>query len=125
MPLIVVAEDEFLIADMLVCVLEDEGHRVEAAAHGLAALELVRAHKPDLLITDFMMPVMTGLELASALKSERELNSVPILLVSGAQAALGRERADLFDRVIDKPYKLSELLAAVSDLLDADGNGPA
>jgi CheY-like chemotaxis protein len=70
MPLIVVAEDEFLIADMLVSVLEAEGHRVEPAAHGLAALNLIRAHTPDLLITDIMMPVMTGVELASALKSE-------------------------------------------------------
>lgn len=107
---IVVAEDEFLIADMLVVTLEDAGHEVRSAANGASALELIRTETPDLVITDFMMPLMTGLELAEAIRGEPKLRHLPIILVSGAQGSIARGRSDLFDHVIDKPYALSEVL---------------
>jgi CheY-like chemotaxis protein len=113
---IVVVEDEFLIADMLVVSLEEAGHQVRAAAHGAAALQLIREQTPDLVITDFMMPLMTGLELAEALKADTQLSKLPILLVSGAQGAIARDRQDLFDLVLDKPYRLDTILDAVEQL---------
>ncbi|MEW9612797.1 response regulator [Shinella sp. S4-D37] len=63
MPLIVIAEDELLLADMLAAMLEDAGYEVAAAAHGRGALTLVRERRPQLVITDFMMPLMTVLNL--------------------------------------------------------------
>ncbi|MFC3212793.1 MULTISPECIES: response regulator [Novosphingobium] len=113
---IVVAEDEFLIADLLVVSLEEAGHEVHDAAHGADALKLVRSLQPDLVITDFMMPLMTGLELAEAMKADSALQAIPIILVSGAQGAIARSRADLFDLVFDKPYAMERLLTAVSEL---------
>jgi len=113
---IVVAEDEFLIADMLVVSLEDAGHVVHSAAHGAAALHLAREHQPDVIVTDFMMPLMTGLELAEAIRADGALRHTPILLVSGAQGAIARERADLFDLVLDKPYDIDRILEAVAQL---------
>lgn len=115
---IVVAEDEFLIADMLVVSLEDAGHEVHDAPHGGAAFELIREHKPDLVITDFMMPIMTGLELAEAIRSSESFKSIPIFLVSGAQGAIARGRSDLFDMVFDKPYAIEQILLAVDALAD-------
>jgi Response regulator containing CheY-like receiver domain and AraC-type DNA-binding domain len=111
---IVIAEDEFLIADMLASVLEDAGHVVRSAPDGVVALELIRQDPPDLIITDFMMPLMTGLELAECLRGDPEFRDLPIMLVSGAQGAIARSRADLFDRVIDKPYHFDALLEAAS-----------
>ncbi len=113
---IVVVEDEFLIADMLVVSLEEAGHQVRAAAHGAAALQLIREQAPDLVITDFMMPLMTGLELAEAIKADAQLRKIPVLLVSGAQGAIARERTDLFDLVLDKPYRLEAILQSVDRL---------
>ncbi|EQB17790.1 response regulator [Novosphingobium lindaniclasticum] len=113
---IVVAEDEFLIADLLVVSLEDAGHEVHDAAHGADALKLVRTVKPDLVITDFMMPLMTGLELAETMKADSSLQGIPIILVSGAQGAIARSRTDLFDLVFDKPYAMDCLLTAVAGL---------
>jgi len=120
---VVVAEDEFLIADMLVVTLEDAGHKVRSAANGAAALELIRIEPPDLVITDFMMPLMTGLELAEAIRGDAGLRHLPIILVSGAQGAIARERSDLFDHVIDKPYALSQILALADQA--AGRTGPA
>jgi CheY-like chemotaxis protein len=113
---IVVAEDEFLIADLLVVCLEEAGYEVHDAAHGADALKLVRALQPDLVITDFMMPLMTGLELAEAMKADGDLQSIPIILVSGAQGGIARSRTDLFNLVFDKPYAMERLLTAVAAL---------
>jgi CheY-like chemotaxis protein len=118
---IVIAEDEFLVADMLVLTLEEAGYDVRSAPHGAGALELIRAERPDLLITDFMMPLMTGLELAEALRADPATQAIPIILVSGAQGWIGRGRADLFDRVLDKPYSLTEIVDVAAALLDGQG----
>ncbi|SFV32295.1 Response regulator receiver domain-containing protein [Devosia crocina] len=117
MAIIVIAEDEYLLATMLEAILEDENHEVRMAPHGVAALKLVRAHKPDLLITDFMMPLMTGLELAQAVREDPEISAIPILLVSGAQGSIGRAHPEAFDAVLDKPYDPARLVAAVNELL--------
>lgn len=121
MPLIVIAEDEFLIADVLAMMLEDAGHEVVAAPHGKAALALVRQRRPDLVITDFMMPLMTGLELAQAIREDEALKDIPIILVSGAQGSIGRARPDVFDAVLDKPYQEKTLMAAVNAVLGRSG----
>jgi CheY-like chemotaxis protein len=117
MPLIVIAEDEFLIADVLAIMLEDAGYEVASASHGKAALALVRKKRPSLVITDFMMPLMTGLELAQAMRADGELSHIPVILVSGAQGSIGRAHPDVFDAVLDKPYNEKKLLDAVSNLL--------
>ena len=119
MALIVVADDEYLLATMLADILEDEGHEVVTASHGMVALEKIRARNPALVITDFMMPVMTGLELAQAVRADQELADLPIILVSGAQGAIGRQHNDLFIDVLDKPYKNDLLLAAVERILSS------
>lgn len=117
MPLIVIAEDEFLIADVLAIMLEDAGYEVAAASHGRAALALVREKRPSLVITDFMMPLMTGLELAQAMRADGDLSHIPVILVSGAQGSIGRAHPDVFDAVLDKPYNEKRLLEAVARLL--------
>lgn len=119
MAMIVIAEDEFLLADMLAIMLEDAGHDVMRAAHGAKALSLIHDNRPDLVITDFMMPLMTGLELAQSIRADSTLAGIPIILVSGAQGAIGRAHPDLFNVVLDKPYKEVELLAAVDAALGA------
>ncbi|MBS7700431.1 MULTISPECIES: response regulator [unclassified Chelatococcus] len=122
MAVIVVAEDEFLLADMLVISLEDAGHSVFAAPNGKAALAAAIEHNADLIITDFMMPVWTGLEFATAVRQTAGISDVPIILVSGAQASIARGHPEIFDAVVDKPYALEGLLELVERLL-RDGRG--
>jgi CheY-like chemotaxis protein len=119
MALIVVVDDEFLLASLLANLLADEGHEVVTAAHGRAALQLIRDRKPALVITDFMMPLMTGLELAQALRADADLADLPIILVSGAQGTIGRQQECLFAAVLDKPYEHSLMLEMVTALLES------
>lgn len=119
MALIAVVDDEFLLADLLAGLLVVEGHEVMIAPHGRVALQMIRERKPALVITDFMMPLMTGLELAQALRADADLEDIPVILVSGAQGASARGNyEDLFAAIFDKPYDRKAMLKVVSDLLD-------
>lgn len=125
MALIVIAEDEFLIAEVLKIMLEDAGHQVEAAAHGVAALALVQQKRPDLVLTDFMMPLMTGLELAQNIRANPDLADIPIILMSGAQASIGRAHPQAFNAVLEKPYNEARLLSTVAQVLGTRKSDPA
>jgi CheY-like chemotaxis protein len=120
MALILVADDEFLLADMLANFLTDEGHEVTTAAHGVIALQMIRERRPAMVITDFMMPLMTGLELAQAIRADAALEGLPVILVSGAQGGTAREHGELFAAVFDKPYDLQAMLVAVNKILAPD-----
>jgi CheY-like chemotaxis protein len=117
MALILVVDDEYLLAMMLADMLEEEGHEVDTAPNGRAALDLAHRQKPALIISDFMMPVMTGMELAEAVRRDGDLEGTPIILLSGAQGSIARDRPELFDVVLDKPYRRDVLLGAVTGLL--------
>ncbi|WP_323810764.1 response regulator [Sphingobium baderi] len=116
---ILVVDDEFLLAMMLADILQDEGYEVETASNGRAALDAVQSRRPDLVITDFMMPAMTGLEFAEAVRADDALSDLPIILVSGAQGAIARERPELFQAVFDKPYRNQTILDEIAKYLEA------
>ncbi len=118
MAVIVVADDEFLLAQMLADLLEDEGHEVFMAQNGRKALDLVRRRGPALLVTDFMMPMLNGMEVATEIRADPALHDLPIVLVTGAQGGIARDRSDLFDAVLDKPYSHDALLEVVARLLE-------
>ena len=120
MTTILVVDDEYLIADILGYALEDEGYMVVKASNGQKGLEVLERERPALIITDFMMPVMDGLEFANAVRALPAVNHLPIILISGAQAHLGMERSDLFDAVLDKPFNIDTILATVRRLLAAN-----
>lgn len=117
MALILVVDDEILLAEMLAVMLRDAGHVALTAPHGRAALELMQTQRPDLVITDFMMPVMTGLELAQALRADGNTRDLPIILCTGGQGLLARQSPHLFDLVVDKPYDYGALLSQAERLV--------
>ncbi|MDE1179849.1 response regulator [Paraburkholderia sp.] len=120
MTTIVVVDDEALTTDVLSFLLEQEGYTVFTAQNGRKALDVIASVGPALVITDFMMPTMSGLELAQALKTHDELKSIPIILASAAQGSIARRHTDLFAAVLDKPLSPAMLIAAVKRLLDGD-----
>jgi CheY-like chemotaxis protein len=117
MATIVVVDDETLITDFLSFFLEDSGYVVHSARNGAEALELIVRIVPDLVITDYMMPFMTGLELARALKANQSVMHVPVILSSAAQGASARQHPELFVAVLDKPYPAPDLMRIVTETL--------
>jgi len=120
MTTILVVDDEFLVADVVAFALEDEGYQVARAGNGRKAFDLLDQIRPALIITDYMMPVMNGLEFADAVRARLGGDAPPIILISGAQAYIGRTRGDLFTAVFDKPFRVSDIVASVQAII-----GPA
>ena len=106
MTTILIVEDEAPIRELLAYVLRDLGYNVEQAINGREAIERAEEHRPDLVISDVMMPVMGGPELCRWVKQELE-PAPPVILTSsiGVHAARGTN-ADAFVR---KPFDLDEL----------------
>jgi CheY-like chemotaxis protein len=107
---ILVADDEAAVRDALAGLLEIEGYRVLCCEDGVSALATVARHRPDFVVTDFMMPRMSGLELAIEMKSSRALCNIPIIVVSGAHASLAHHQSALFTAILEKPYRVESLL---------------
>jgi CheY-like chemotaxis protein len=118
--LVLIAEDEEPIAEVVATVVEDAGYRPLLAAHGQEALELARAQQPALLITDLMMPHLSGAELIAALRSDAAASGrapLPVILMTAAGPA--QARAAGADAVLRKPFELLELDALIRRFLEA------
>lgn len=112
---VLVVDDEPQLLSAMERVLERAGYRVLCAADGSEALDLARRERPDLVISDYMMPGLTGADLYTALKAASQ--TVCFILVTGSEvgqndAAFGAEVGRL-----PKPWTVEELLRAVRDAL--------
>ncbi|HEX9936491.1 MAG TPA: response regulator transcription factor [Longimicrobium sp.] len=122
---ILVVEDNANLAYGLTASLELEGHQVTVARDGAEGLREARAHEPDLVILDLMLPAMDGYRVLKALREEGRDVPVLILTARGAESdkVLGfRLGADDY---VTKPFGLLELLARVSALLRRGSRAPA
>jgi len=115
---ILVVEDESSILTALTLLLEMEGYQVAEATNGRQGLELLAGFVPDLIVTDYMMPYMNGLEMVRHLRQDPVYADVPVILVSAAPPA-GEEGAELVDVCLPKPVAIDKLLAAIERLLAA------
>lgn len=111
---ILLVDDEEPARSSTAAILEDMGHEVVQAGSGETALHLFRARPFDLIITDYLMPAMNGLELAAAARKVR--SSIPILMITGFAdiAGAGANVARL-----SKPFRVAELAGAVREVARA------
>ncbi|HET8728165.1 MAG TPA: response regulator [Alphaproteobacteria bacterium] len=111
---ILVVDDEFGIAEVLVTALEDEGYRVFVAANGRQGLERLGEITPDLVILDFMMPLMDGIAMARAMRADPANAGIPVIMMSSVPEASVRERFDGYAAFLRKPFLISDLLDLVA-----------
>lgn len=114
MTTLLVVDDESLVTDFLSFLLWREGYVVHATRTGSEALEATERVQPDLIVTDLMMPVMSGLELAQALQRDEKRAAIPIVLCTAAPGALTEEEKRLFVAVLRKPYSPATLLDVIA-----------
>jgi CheY-like chemotaxis protein len=111
MTTILVVEDEEPVQQLVADLLEEEGYRVLVAGDGAQALALMQSDPPDLVISDLMMPVMSGVELCRRLRSDAQTRALPILVMSAAGRGMATDcEANAF---LSKPFDLDALLALV------------
>ncbi len=121
MATVLVVDDELLVADILAFALEDEGYRVLRARNGAEAIQRLTEEAVALVITDYLMPAMNGIELAEAIRAAKGADVLPVVLMSGAQAHLARRQSDLFAAVFDKPFRVAELVERIRGLIGTAG----
>jgi CheY-like chemotaxis protein len=102
-------------------VLEMEGYTVLTAANGARAFDLMQQKKPDLVLTDATMPIMTGIELLQAIRADEQLKLIPIVLVTGrgSEDFLRSLRQLGADAILLKPVLMDKMLMLVRQLLQA------
>jgi CheY-like chemotaxis protein len=109
---ILVVDDEPDQRFLLRRIFERAGHEVLEAVNGTAALRAVGESRPDLVVTDVMMPVMDGVELIRRLRGDPATARIPILAASADTMLAGDA-----DAVMPKPYSWRDLLAVADALL--------
>ena len=116
---ILIAEDSRIQAKMLRRKLETAGYSVRWAENGKLGLEMTRELRPAIIISDIEMPEMTGYEFCEAVKSDPELKTIPLILLSTLSDAedIIRGLHVGADNYVTKPYDPEYLLSRVSDLL--------
>jgi CheY-like chemotaxis protein len=103
---------------MMRIILERAGHFVDEAGDGAQALAYVTDTHPDLLLTDFVMPVMSGQELITRMRSNPNTAAIPVVGVTAHAVDKGGA-----DAVVDKPFDPGRLVDVVEMLLAGKTNG--
>lgn len=124
--LILIVDDEFDLTSTFSLLFELNGFETVTANNGHQALEVMKQRLPDLILSDYMMPVMDGVELSRHIRANPVTEKIPIVLMS----AIPQHR-DLIDRTfsafIQKPFQFKNLLDMTLDILskqDVQGHSP-
>ena len=114
-PTILVIEDEEAQRLILQHNLEEAGYEVICAEDGEIGWELITDYLPDLIVLDWMMPKLSGLELCRRIKSSAKTKNTPIIMLSARSEEVDRIRGlDIgADDYVSKPYSIKELLARI------------
>jgi CheY-like chemotaxis protein len=118
MKTVLVVDDEFDMVGTLRAILEGEGYRVEACSDGRQAIDRVKSSRPDLILMDVMMPVMSGFEALRAMRHTPGLDAVPVVLMSSAAPGVRRQDYD-WQAFLSKPFSLESLVRTVERLIGA------
>ncbi|MGI9388881.1 MAG: phosphate regulon transcriptional regulator PhoB [Boseongicola sp.] len=118
-PNVLVVEDETAQLEVLTYNLEAEGFRVSKAESGDEALLLVAEIQPDLILLDWMLPGVSGIEICRRLKANAETRNIPVIMLSARSEEFDRVRGldTGADDYIVKPYSVAELVARVKTQL--------
>jgi CheY-like chemotaxis protein len=117
MPTVLVVDDEFGIAEVLTEILGDAGYHVLTAIHGRQALEQIAETRPDVILLDFMMPVLNGPGTLAALAADPAHRDIPVVLMSSLPEASVAEQASGYSAFLRKPFRVAAVLEAIARAL--------
>jgi CheY-like chemotaxis protein len=120
---ILVVDDDFAVLEVTKVVLEQEGFSVATASNGEDALAMAKTEPPDVVVTDFMMPLMNGAELARQMRASPLLAPIPIIMVSATSAAEVGSIDGLGITFLAKPVTIDGLLRVLRQVLPDDDPG--
>ena len=114
-----VVDDEIHIVQVVAIKLRNNGFDVTTAENGAIALEYAKEIKPDIIVTDFQMPVMTGLELVENLRKDPETADIPVIMLTARGFAIEDDKRQELkvSACLSKPFSPRELLASIEEVI--------
>lgn len=126
MATLLVVDDEFGIVEVISAALEEEGHRVLSAVNGRQGLQRLGEAPVDLVLLDFMMPIMDGPSMFRAMQAEAAFRGIPVLFMTSLDEARVRQECGPDVGYLRKPFSVSRLFRLVDRMLaERRGEGPA
>ena len=118
LPAALVVDDSLSARRSLAQYMQDIGYDVRTARDGMEAFEIIKARKPDILLSDLEMPRMNGMELISHVRADKSIADIPFIMITSRAAAKHREEAMAagVDVYLTKPYSEDELLEHIKKL---------
>lgn len=123
MPSILIVDDEFGLAEMAGDLLTMAGYTVTTAINGKLALGCLHQTRPDLILLDVMMPIMSGPEVLRVLKADDAYRDIPVVMMSAAGPdTIDPDLRSMLAGFLQKPFTYDELMATVTRALRSPGN---
>jgi two-component system alkaline phosphatase synthesis response regulator PhoP len=116
---VLIVDDEIHIVHVVAIKLRNNDYEVISADNGAEAFELACSEKPDIIVTDFQMPLMTGLELVEKIRQCDVTKGIPVIMLTARSFAIeDRQKEDLqISQCLSKPFSPKELLEDIEDIL--------
>jgi CheY-like chemotaxis protein len=125
MTTVLVVDDEFGIVDVVETILADEGYRVVTASNGKQGLVTLSEEKPDVILLDFMMPILGGAEMLHAMAAQPAYQRIPVIMMSSLREEAVAERCKGYAGFLHKPFRATAVLSAVARVLGAGATDAA
>ena len=120
--LVLIADDEVHIREVISYTLQNAGLEVIVAQDGEEALELAKSEHPDLLITDYQMPGLNGMELCLQLRQDPQTHQIPAIMLTARGLDVDQDKLDQagIKMVVAKPFSPREVLSCAEELLEQE-----
>ena len=116
---ILVVDDEVHIVHVVAIKLRNNGYEVITAENGAQAYELACEEKPDIVVTDLQMPIMSGFEFVQKLRENEETKDTPVIMLTAREFDIeDKQKQSLnISELLSKPFSPKELLRIIEDIL--------
>ena len=125
MPTVLVVDDEFGIVDVLETILTDEGYRVLTACNGKQGLARLAKERPEVILLDFMMPILSGGEMLRTIVSDPIYQRIPVIMMSSLREEAVAKRCEGYAAFLHKPFRAAAVLSTVARVLGAEATDAA
>lgn len=122
-PDIIIIDDDPMVGELSKDLLADEGYSVMLVQDSLEAIPTIKTNMPRLIVTDIMMPGISGMDICKAIKTDPALKHIKVIVVSGKAFQVEQQRALQFgaDFFLHKPYNVETFSRTVKSVMDGSG----
>jgi len=116
---VLIVDDEIHIVHVVAIKLRNNGYEVISADNGAEAFGMALKEKPNIIVTDYQMPAMTGMELVEKLRQHEETKDIPVIMLTARSFAIPPEQQKKLQisGCLSKPFSPKELLGNIEDIL--------